>query len=654
MTLKSKIPVTVTDTQQLRSMARRRGIQLKTTSRAFDSSAEAIQNIASIRNGGMAKDHTSQSRPVHSKPADIPVEDPDKPSTDLSRKPKGIIRKLKYLPGKIRNFWHILRPPLTDEQLEERDFLQQEKSRNKLAIREGKKYGVMTSNKLAQLGMRELLNSPNPDKPRKLKLCRWSMITRDELFTKIVLRMNTNPKHLPAYVRVSELGRDPLYSDELLPTIAHFVKWNSDDYGVTLTIFRHGLDGLPEFVSTDELWKRCPDNKPPLTVAAGFGENSSTHFIAPDEYPHLLVCGGTGWGKSNTINQIICFWLQRGITPKELQLVLFDLKKGMEFASYEGLPHLYRDDVIKTGIVEDLEGVLPTMRRMQEVRDQRMEKIKRAGFRNFQDYNRGVKLVDRLPAIFLVFDEWAKIRLSRSGIGPKALLASVAKLVKETVVSVLYQGAGANREKLSDMLMELGAAILKLRQSKHFGLEAEEMLAEFTNLARAAGMYVILSTQHPSKEVLTGLIMINFPTRIVLNSSVGGSMAALGTQSAFKLEYKGRAVLLDRGQEVKLQTPYISPDTIKGIVYQAITGKVLKRTNAVDIGEILLFALNKLDGMLDVTKLYQIFRDKKVRKDWLITNLREAEGQEYLLSGTTYKVSPRGNHLGRRLIRIDK
>jgi len=654
MTTTSKIPHTVTNTNLLRSMARRRGIFLRTISRVFHNSAAPTENVAASRNGAMSMDHTSQSSPLHGRRVEIPVENPDLPSTDLRRKPRGIIRTLKYLPGKIKNFLRILRPPLTPDQLEAREFARVEKSRDTLAIREGRRYGIQTSNKLAQLGMRELLNSPDPNKPRHLKLCRWSMITRDELFTKIVLRMNTNPKHLPAYVRVSELGRNPLYSDELLPTIGHFVKWDSDDYGVTLTIFRHGLDGLPEFVTTDELWKRCPANKPPLTVAVGFGDNSSTHFIDPAEYPHLLVCGGTGWGKSNMVNQIICFWLYRGISPKELQLVLFDLKKGMEFNSFENLPHLYSDDVIRTGIIETLEEVLPTLRRMQEVRDVRMERIKKAGYKNFQDYNRGVKSSDRLPAIFLIFDEWAKIRLSRSGLGPKALVREVTQLANMTVMAIFQKRIQDDRVKLYDSLLDFGKGILKLRQSRHFGLEAEEMLAEFTNLARAAGMYVILSTQHPSKEVLTGLIMINFPTRIVLNSSVGGSMAALASQGSFGLEYKGRAVLLDRGQETKLQTPYISPDHIKAVVHKAITGKDLNRANAIDIEEILEYSLNHLDGMLDIAKLYGIFKDKKVRRNWLIEKLREAEGQEYVLSGSTYKVSSRGSHAARHLSRIDK
>lgn len=651
----SKIPENITDTNQLRSMEKRRGIVARTISRFFHNQSTPLINTSSAHNGDMSKVQTSTSAPIPNKPHDVPVEDVLKPSVDLRRKPRGLIRWFKFLPGRIKNYFRTLFPLPTPDELEDRRVAKLEKEKDGLCKKEARVYMRLASNKLAQLGMRELLNSPDPNKPKKLKLVHWSMISRDLLFNKIILRMDTNPKNLPTYVRVSELGRNPLYSDEMLPTLGKYSQWNSEDWGVALTIFRHGLEGLPEYVETDELWKRCPDNKPPLTVAVGFGDNSSTHFIDPAEYPHLLVSGGTGWGKSNTVNQIICFWLSRGITPDELQLVLFDLKKGMEFASYENLPHLYKDEIIETGIIEDLEGVLPTLHRMQEVRDQRMEKIKRAGYKNFQEYNLGmVRKSDRLPAIFLIFDEWAKIRLSRSASGPKALVKEVTELANKAVISIFQKRDQDDRAKLYDALVDFGKGVLKLRTSKHFGLEAEEMLAEFTNLARAAGMYVILSTQHPSTEVLTGLIMINFPTRIVLNSSVGGSMAALGTQSAFGLEYKGRAILLDRGTETKLQTPCIKPETIKSVVHKAITGEDIGMGGVKGIEEILQYSLDHLDGLLDRGKLFAIFREKKVRYKWLQNALIASEGLEFILNGTSYKVSHKGKNQSRRLIRIDR
>jgi hypothetical protein len=652
MAIKSKIPENITNTQLLRSMARRRKISLKTISQEHNNQSKPVKNIAASHSGKMSDTHASQSEAIHNKPHDVNVLDPDKPSIDLKKQPKGIIRWIKYLPGRIRRYYRIMRPLPTEEELENREARRIEKSRDKLCIREGNKYGRLASDKLAQLGMRELLNSPDPNKPKKLKKVRWSMMTRDALFNKIVLRMDTNPRHLPTYVRVSELGRNPIYSDEMLPTLGKYSQWSSEEYGVSLTVFRHGLEGLPEYVTTNDLWKKCPDNKPPYTIAVGFGDNSSTHFIDPSQYPHLLISGGTGWGKSNLVNQIICFWLSRGLNPEDLQLVLFDLKRGLEFDSYRNLPHLYHDDVIQSGIIEDLDGVLPALHRLQEIRDKRMDLIKKAKYKNFQDYNLGVGSKQRIPAIFLVFDEWAKIRLSRSGVGPKALIANMMELANDTVKNILYSGSGSDRIKLSKTLEDFGKGVLKLRSSKHFGLEAEELLAEFTNLSRAAGMFVILSTQHPSKEVLTGLIMINFPTRIVLNSSVGGSMAALGTQSAFGLEYKGRAILLDRGQETKLQTPHISDSLIKSIVHKAITGEDKIYRAGIDLEEILEYSLKHHNGDLSIQKLYSEFRDKRVRRDWLLKALKDGDDKEFILSGSTYKIAKPSGTISRKLVKI--
>jgi hypothetical protein len=615
MTPISKVPRTVKNTGLLRSMVKRRGMKLETTSRKQSSSAGPVQNVAVTRNGRLSTEHANQSDPTGGKKVEIALDDPDHPSVSLKRQPKGIIRSLKHLPARIKHFLMILRPPLTPDELERREFLRVEQSRNKLCIREGNRYGKMASEKLAQLGMRELLGSPSPDKPRKLKLVRWSMITRDELFTKIILHMDTSPRHLPHYVRVSELGRNPLYADEMLPTIGHFVKWNSDDYGVTLTIFRHGLDGLPEFVAAEDIWKKVPVSKPLLTFPVGYGDNSARTDVDLDDCPHMIVAGATKQGKSNFINQMICFWLWRGLTIQDLQLILFDLKRGMEFTFYEGLPHLYRDDeewileqqdhekedrsFITTGIIEELKDVMPALLRLRQLMDKRLMFIKNAGHKDFNAFNRAQhSRQKKMPSMVIVFDEWARIRLS-------------------------------------------------------LGTQPENLLAEMTNLARAAGMYFVIGTQNPNTSVISPLIGVNFSTRLIFKCSVGGSMAALGNQSAVGLEEKGRGILQDGGDEKKLQTPRISDGLIQAVVYKAITGKDKKFTNALDMEEILQYALDNLDGLLDVNKLYQIFREKKVRRNWLITALREAEGQQFILSGTTYRISPRGNHVARSLIRED-
>jgi hypothetical protein len=619
MTIRSKIPPGIKDTNLLRSMCNRRGTKLVTRSQKQASAATDLLSTSSGVDGKMGKEHLNRSEPTPHSKVEIPLENPDKPSTDLRWKPKGIVRWIKYLPGRIRRFWKILRPDLSPDELERLEFKKLEISRNKLAIRESKRYGRVICEKLAQLGEREVLGNNSEGKPRKLKKIRLSMCTRDELFTKIILRIDTKPSHLPSYVRLSDLGRKEFYSDEMLPTLAHYMEFRSDEAGVFAIVYRHGLDGLPEFVAAEDIWRKVPENKPPLTFPVGYGDNSTRTDIDLDDCPHMIVAGATKQGKSNFINQLLCFWLWRGLKKEDLQLVLFDLKRGMEFSFYEGLPHLYHDTeeeiaeqdsrkefdkdykpvCIRTGIIEDLSEVMPALLRLRRIMDHRLLHIKRAGHKDFNAYNRAQHSSQKkLPSMVIIFDEWARIRLS-------------------------------------------------------LGTEPENLLAEMTNLARAAGMYFIIGTQNPNVSVISNLISVNFSTRVIFKCSVGGSMASLGNQSAVGLEEKGRAILQDGGDEIKLQTPRISDGLIRAVVFKAITGKDKRSFSPVDLEEILQHALDHLDGQLDQEKLFHIFREKKVRFDWLKAALREAEGKEFVLSGSSYRVSPRGYRVARQLVRIE-
>lgn len=635
-------------------MARRRGRILGSQSRDASSSSEPLKSASRDIEGEISKELSIESHPIVGKALEIPYETPDKPSTDLKRKPKGIIRLIKYLPGRISSFWQMLFPPPTEEELEGKEELRKLNSRTKLVKKECRIYARKISDTLSNLGEKEILLSAGTDKPkRRIKKPKFEMGTWDQLFTKIILSLRTDAKYVPSNMSISELALDPKFSLDLSPSLHHDVKWVCDNSGVRVTIFRHGRDGLPDYIDTDTMWARVTDNKSPFTIPVGFGDNSAAHWLDPSEYPHLLVSGGTGWGKSNFVNQLLCFWLWRGLTPQDLQLVLFDLKRGMEFSFYENLPHLYKDDVIKTGIIEDLDGVMPALVRLQEVLDHRLELIKTKGFKSLQEYNWAAKPEDRLPTIFIVIDEWAKIRLSRSGLGQSAVMEKINQMIRDEVEDILRKGLGTNYVKLSEILSEFTKRVLKIRQSRHFGLEAEQKLSDFCSISRAAGIFVILSTQHPSKEVIGPLILTNFPSRIVFNCSVGGSMAALRTQSAFGLQYKGRAILQDSGIETLLQTPMISTSDINGIVYKVITGEPMKLGKmGIGMQEILIYSLHNLNGMLDILTLYDTFRTKGIRKEWLRNNLKAIESREVTLSGVLYKVLPRGKYNPRRLQRI--
>jgi len=644
-----KIPRVIKDKRSLVRIAKHTGIRLGTTSQSFSNTSEAAEKTSEAHVGKMSEEFDgpiSEATPI--KKVEIPYENPDKPSVDLSRKPRGLRRWIKFFPGRIKRLWFILFPPLSEEE-------KQSKRWDKLATKEGRKYAYIASEILASLGMKELQNSPDPNKPKHLKKVKWDGIWRDELFTKIVLSMRLETRFRPAYVHFSELSRDPMYSNELLMPMHHYVKWEGDEAALTLTIFRHGLDGLPESIGTDELWKRTPDLAPQFAVPVGFSNNSATHFIDPTEYPHLLVTGSTGHGKSNFINQMICYWLKRGLTPADLQLVLFDLKKGMEFGDYENLPHLYKDDVIQTGVIETIDDFMPAMRQLQHVMDYRLEKIKNSGHKTLVEYNMAAQPQDRMPTIFILIDEWARIRLSRSGGGQSTADKIISKLSDELAGYILKKNIGSDLEQLAQAENDFAKQILKLRQTRHFGLEAEQRLSDFTAVSRAAGMFVVLATQHPSAEVINGLIRCNFITKVVFSTSIGGSMSALGNQLAVGLQYKGRAILEYQGVDILLQTPLIHHTEIKNIIRKAISGEKMQLTDKLEIGinDILKYALQQFDGDLDVLRLWPNFRAQGIGRDWLNGELRKLDGKEIVINGVKYKTFlPKDHSTGRRLIKV--
>jgi hypothetical protein len=201
-------------------------------------------------------------------------------------------------------------------------------------------------------------------------------------------------------------------------------------------------------------------------------------------------------------------------------------------------------------------------------------------------------------------------------------------------------------------MTKFAKSLLKLRQTGHFGDEAENKLNALASQGRAVGMHFILATQNPTKEVLSGLIKVNFHATVAYHMNVGGSLAALGTQSAHGLKTKGRAIVLYDGEETEVQGAFISESLISSVVNFAITGK-RGHSTSVDIEELLQYSLDKLGGRLDIVTLYEIFREKKVRKHWLTEAMRKAEGETYTLGGNLYRVLPRGSHSPRHLERVE-
>ncbi len=188
-----------------------------------------------------------------------------------------------------------------------------------------------------------------------------------------------------------------------------------------------------------------------LTLAVGKDTEGIPYVYDLAKMPHLLVAGATGSGKSVSVNSMILSLLYKA-TPEDVRLVLIDLKM-LELSIYEGIPHLLLPVVTspkKAALA--LRWAVSEMERRYEILSQRSS-------RNILGYNKSVAKEDRLPYIVLIIDE------------------------------------------LADLMMTAGK-------------EVEVSITRLAQMARAAGIHLILATQRPSVDVITGLIKANFPARI--------------------------------------------------------------------------------------------------------------------------------------------
>ena len=264
-------------------------------------------------------------------------------------------------------------------------------------------------------------------------------------------------------------------------------------------------------VSFKEVFESLPDvKKKPLAV--GFGKDISGKVIAAefDEFPHLLVAGTTGSGKSIYIHSIIATLIMR-VSPDDLRIVLVDPKK-VEMTKYRDMPHLL------CPIITEAEKAKVMLSKLVEEMEHRYEKFAENGDSNIKQYNERVRDeggTDTMPFIIIVLDEYAD-------------LVDTCKEISQPVVSIAQK-------------------------------------------ARAAGIHLLISTQRPSTNVITGVIKGNLPTHVALmTSSYVDSNVIIGEGGAEKLLGKGdmlvQSPLVSRVGVTRLQGCYIQNKEIVHIV----------------------------------------------------------------------------------------
>lgn len=250
-----------------------------------------------------------------------------------------------------------------------------------------------------------------------------------------------------------------------------------------------------------------------LVAPLGLDIMGNVQYFEINKAPHMLVAGSTGSGKSVCINNIITSILMRA-KPDEVKMILVDPKK-VELNCYEGVPHLMRP------VVTDPKKAAVALQKVCDIMDERYDMFANSGTRNIASYNEYVEKnksrkpeLEKLPFILVIIDE------------------------------------------LADLMMVASK-------------EVESAIMRITQLARAAGIHLIVATQRPSTDVVTGLIKSNIPTRIsFMVSSQIDSRTILDMGGAEKLLGKGDMLFLPPGEAtpIRIQGSFVSDDEINRVV----------------------------------------------------------------------------------------
>ncbi|MGE3075988.1 MAG: DNA translocase FtsK [Dehalococcoidia bacterium] len=280
-----------------------------------------------------------------------------------------------------------------------------------------------------------------------------------------------------------------------------------------------------------------------LALALGKGVSGVPVVADLAKMPHLLIAGATGAGKSVCMNSIIA-GIMMNATPNEVRFVMVDPKR-VELIGYSGIPHMAFSEVIV-----DMDKVVGVLQAVVGEMDSRYKKFANVAVRNLEAYNKHPRVMIKLPQWVVIIDE------------------------------------------LADLMMAAP-------------FEVEKLICRLAQLARATGIHLIVATQRPSVDVVTGLIKANFPTRIAFAvTSQIDSRTILDTGGAEKLLGRGDMLFMptDASKPIRIQGVYVSDGEVERLVdfWKDERFSELTPENADDLLEQALAEANGGDAQIEV------------------------------------------------------
>jgi S-DNA-T family DNA segregation ATPase FtsK/SpoIIIE len=290
--------------------------------------------------------------------------------------------------------------------------------------------------------------------------------------------------------------------------------------GIEVPNSKREVISLREILESDEFDR----NPSPLTIAMGKDIDGRIKVAALDTMPHLLIAGSTGSGKSVMLNSLIMSILYKA-TPHQVRMIMVDPKR-LEFGLYEGIPHLL------TPVITEAKKATNALRNAVLEMERRLKLLASQGVRNIEQYNKKIRALESKPRSLFEDEDTVDEPLEQL---PYILIVI---------------------DELADLMMLERANV-------------EESVMRLAQMARAVGMHLVLATQRPSVDVITGVIKANFPSRVSFRVATKvDSRTVLDDNGAEHLLGKGDMLFLPPGSSrlMRVHGSYVSESETNRVV----------------------------------------------------------------------------------------